>query len=72
MSQSNLYKSPEGWVRFHEKRDSGITPRRAKMDHRVQSTLPKWDGIVPEAEGETEKPRRRRKRRVTAPNGRTF
>lgn len=69
---SNVYKSEEGWRRFRERTENGARKRSAFMDHRVQSTLPKWDGVIPPAEGDDEPRRSRKRRRVSAPNGRTF
>lgn len=72
MSQSNVYKTDEGWRRFRERTQNGAFKRSAFMDHRVQSTRPSVPVEVPKYEGD-EKPRRRRnRRRVVAPNGRTF
>jgi hypothetical protein len=69
-----LHKSDAGWKRLRERTNSGAFARGSVMDHTVQSAKPKPDVIVPKFEGETVKPNRRsaRRRRVVAPNGRTF
>jgi hypothetical protein len=69
----NVTKSDEGWRRFRERTNSGAHARGPMMDHRVQSALSNPNPTLrfPVYEGD-EQPRRRRKRRRVAPNGRTF
>lgn len=68
---SNLHKSEAGWVRFRERTGGGARARGTFMDPTVQSAKPKADVVIPKFEGE-HVVRRGKRRRVVAPNGRTF
>ena len=41
MSQTNLTKSPEAWVRINERRASGAQVRGARMEHRTREAIGK-------------------------------
>ena len=70
---SNLHKSEDGWRRFRERANSGARARGTFMDASVQSAKPKADVVIPKFEGSDEViVRRGKRRRVVAPNGRTF
>ena len=69
---SNLHKSEAGWVRFRERTNGGARARGTFMDPTVQSAQPKPDVVIPKFEGDETIVKRGRRRRVVAPNGRTF
>ncbi len=70
----NVTKSEEGWRRYRERTGLGAHARGPMMDHRVQSQLaaPNVSLRLPVYEGDEQPRRRRKRRRVVAPNGRTF